>query len=145
MAKRGQKIFTVYDMMDARGVFDENPANASSADYAGPVQFPMMVYHPEGATRQIVPGEIVATPLGAKIINEQHELIYRVVKDQAELDAAKAEGWHLHPKDAEAARRERVPETPEEEIARLKRELAEAKGTAKPVPSAQPLVGRKTA
>lgn len=96
--------FTIYDAMEKAEYFSSNPANPGSrspADgttlYTGPVEFPKMMYHPEGEEKIIVPAEIVMTPLGAREYNEQREMIHRIVNNQAEYEVALAEGWHEHP------------------------------------------------
>lgn len=95
--------FTIYDAMENSGVFASNPANPGSRDndgnalYVGPVEYPKMLYHPEGEERITTPAEIVMTPLGARELNEQHELINKTVNNEAEEIAARAEGWLDHP------------------------------------------------
>ncbi len=103
--------FTIYDALEANGVFDANPANSFSRDkatgenlYKGPVAYPKMLYHPEGEEKIIVPGEVITTPLGAKMVGEQKELINRIVTSIAEDEEAQAEGWHDHPAKAIRAR-----------------------------------------
>ena len=79
MARQNNR-YTVYDMLDAKGHFDTNPANpgarndAGDAIYAGPVEFPKMFYHPQGETRVTAPGEIIVTPLGPKQVGQQFEI-----------------------------------------------------------------------
>ena len=101
--KNGDR-FTVYDAMDASGYFSKNPANANSRDesgrqlYAGPVKFPMMLYHPLGEERVSVPGTRERTTYGTvEVFGEQWELVTREVTSDAELGEAIAEGWHKHP------------------------------------------------
>ncbi len=95
--------FTIYDAMEQDGVFDRNPANPNSRDndgnsiYTGPVEYPKMLYHPEGEERIVVPAEIIMTPLGAKEVNEQRELIHKTVGSVEEEAALITEGWHDHP------------------------------------------------
>lgn len=103
MARKHQ--FTIYDVMDAKGVFDSNPANAQSRGVNGEniykkQAWPRMVYHPEGKHRITRPAEIIATPLGPQRVGEQKELINRVVADKTEYDEAKAEGWLDTPAEA---------------------------------------------
>lgn len=123
--------FTIYDMMEAKGVFDANPANAQArspdgqALYAGPVEYPKMLYHPQGAERVTVPAEIIVTPLGPKAVGEQRELIYRVVNNEAEEQALRAEGWHTHPASALRAAGKDAPATGADmRIAELEKQLA---------------------
>lgn len=132
---RGNQRMTIYDLMDAKGVFRDNPANADSPEYVdsgGPRPYPKMLYHPKGETKVTVPAEVITTPLGPKAVGEQRELISKVVSNPAEERAARAEGWHDHPAKAIAASgREAPPMGPagqianlEAEIERLKAELA---------------------
>lgn len=143
-----ENVHTVYDRMAAKGIFRQNPANRDAIDpLTGqanyqPADFPKMLYHPKGKRRITNPAEMVNTPFGPQRNNEQTELINKIVKNEAELDAALKEGWHLHPSDAVAAgfspadieaglqappksAASRMTEL-EKEIARLHRELAAA-------------------
>lgn len=102
--------FTIYDAMENSGFFASNPANPGSRDndgnalYTGPVEFPKMLYHPEGEQKIVVPAEIITTPLGPKEVGEQKQLIHKIVGSQAECDEALASGWHDHPAKAIEAR-----------------------------------------
>ncbi len=95
--------FTIYDAMENSGVFASNPANPGSRDndgnalYVGPVEYPKMLYHPEGEERVTTPAEIVMTPLGARELNEQRELIHKTVNSVEEEAELLASGWHDHP------------------------------------------------
>src|SRR5271166_1246523 len=101
--KNGDR-FTVYDAMEASGYFSKNPANIGARDadgrslYGGPVKFPMMLYHPQGEERVLVPGTKERTSYGTvETFGEQWEIISKVVTTEAELSEALAEGWHKHP------------------------------------------------
>lgn len=101
--KNGDR-FTIYDAMEASGYFSSNPANAGArskdgaALYAGPVKFPMALYHPRGEERVLSPGTKERTPYGTvETFGEEWEIIPRVVTTEAELRDAIAEGWHKHP------------------------------------------------
>ena len=101
--KNGDR-FTVYDAMEASGYFSTNPANAGArnkdgrAIYAGPVKFPMMLYHPRGEERISVPGTRERTSYGTvETFGEQWEIITQEVDSEAALAEALAEGWHKHP------------------------------------------------
>lgn len=102
--------FTIYDALEAAGFFDNNPANTFARDkdgmnlYKGPVEYPKMLYHPRGEEVITVPAEIVATPLGAKLVGEQKKLISKIVENAEQDEAAQAEGWHDHPAKAIRAR-----------------------------------------
>jgi len=141
MARKPQR-FTVYDALDARGVFSANPANADAVDesgiktYKGPQAYPRMLYHPEGAERITVPGEVLATALGPKMVGEQREIIHRIVNDEQEEKEALAAGWHKTPSAAMTAAGKDAPpvsagkkiEELEEEIRRLQAERNTAAG-----------------
>lgn len=105
MSKFRNNSFTIYDVMDKKGVFDANPANASSPEHEdfkrrGQTEYPKMLYHPDGETRITVPAEIIVTPLGPKEVGQQRELIHQVASNEIEeLELLKA-GWHEHPADA---------------------------------------------
>lgn len=105
MARRN-KMFTVYDVLDAKGYFDNNPANAQSDNYQR-AEWPRMYYHPAGAERISKQAEIIVTPLGPKAVGEQRELICKVAKTEAEAEALVSEGWHDHPSKAVASRPKR--------------------------------------
>ena len=109
MARRANR-FTIYDAMEAKGVFEANPANADSRDldgqslYQGPVTYPKMLYHPQGLERVTVPAEIIVTPLGPQRVNEQKELIWQIVASLKEEKELLSAGWHDHPSKAIRAR-----------------------------------------
>lgn len=152
---------TAYDVMEARGVFARNPANPDSRSddgeslYVGPVRFPQMFYHPEGAERILVPGELVTTRDGQpfidpktgepKYVGEQREIIWRLAADEAEAEELALEGWHEHPAQALKAAGKPAPAMGaqskmnglEAEVARLRARLAdlgdEEPGTAEAV------------
>ena len=108
MARRSNR-FTVFDMMEAKGVFEANPANVDARDqngaslYSGPVPYPKMFYSPTGERKITVPAEIITTPMGPKMVGEQSELIYEIVNDSAGEARLRAAGWHDHPAKAIAA------------------------------------------
>lgn len=96
--------FSIYDAMENAEFFSSNPANPgakSKVDQSDisewPIQYPKMLYHPEGEERVTVPAELVLRAGQYVPQNEQKELIHLVVNNQAENDAAVAEGWHDHP------------------------------------------------
>lgn len=110
MAGYRNKRYTIYDAMEDKGIFAQNTANSSARDeqsgvstYAGPVEYPKMLYHPKGEQVVIVPAEIIETPMGPKRVGEQRELVYQVVESSAQERALRAEGWHDHPAKAIAA------------------------------------------
>lgn len=138
MLAPGNQRFTVYDAMDAKGVFAANSANASAGPNYARQEFPMMLYHPQGAERVTDPGEIIATLMGPKVVGEKRELISIVVDSPERLAEALADGWHKHPAKANAAAgRASAPMSSEDRIKELEAqiaaqsaELAEAKSLA---------------
>jgi len=99
----GQR-YTVYDAMEASGYFSKNPANVNSRNdeglplYKGPVEFPMMLYHPQGHERVLVPGVKERTSWGTvETFGEQWEIVSKQVNSKEELAEAIAEGWHRYP------------------------------------------------
>lgn len=96
--------FTIYDALEKAGYFDKNPANTYARDattgaslFTGAVEYPKMLYHPLGDQKSIVEAEIMSTPMGAKMVGEQRELIWQIVQNPAEEKALRADGWHDHP------------------------------------------------
>lgn len=98
--------FTVYDMMEAKGAFASNPANSDAQGpngevlYKGPVEFPKMLYHPDGDEKITVPAEVISTPFGPQKVGEQREIISQIVADAESEAKLVAAGWHLHPAQA---------------------------------------------
>lgn len=153
-----QNRHTVYDKMEYDGVFDKNPANAQARDnnglsiYKGPVEFPKMLYHPEGKQKITRPAEAIATPFGPKLVGEEKMLISMTVENKEEELAALKDGWHTRPRDAHKARAEKTGEelevvhetVHESEIDKLRKQLEAAEvrnaelemvaATGKPVP-----------
>lgn len=90
-------------MMEAKGLFEANPANPGSrfsdgtSAYSGPVKFPKMLYHPQGLTEVTVPAVAVETPFGPQWRGEQKQIICKTVGSVQEEEALLAEGWHEHP------------------------------------------------
>lgn len=121
------KRFTVYDMMEAKGVFEANSANAHSPDYTGPVAYPRMMYSPKGETRIAEPGELIVTPFGPKKLMDKIEMITQVVNNKEEEAALAAKGWHRHPAKAIEAGGGEAPATSSaERIEALEAQLAAA-------------------
>lgn len=139
------KRFSIYDVMEGRGDFAKNPANASAVDSVTGIsvytrlKFPKMVYHPRGEERVVRKGEPLATPMGVVMVGEQRELINKIIRDEKELNLAVKEGWHLSPtaamKKAAELRGETLDraESPleaeslakQDEISQLRKQLAE--------------------
>lgn len=138
MARRNKETrYSIFDVLDARGVFDDNPANQQAdAERDGtpfrtwPNKFPKMLYHPKGEMKVTRQAEILVTPMGPKFVNERKEMIHAIAANAAEEAALRAKGWHDHPAKALAAgggvappmsAAERIDDL-EAEIARLKAE-----------------------
>lgn len=143
--------FTVYDVMEAKGVFKKNSANIGAqneqgmATYTGPVQYPKMLFHPEGKERIIQQGEIINTPMGPQRIMQQREIIHQIVNSREEEDRLVAQGWHTHPANAiRASGKDAPPTGADQMIAELQRKIAELQASqaallasqAKPEPEA---------
>src|SRR5271167_1873134 len=98
--------FTIYDAMEAKGIFERNPANAGARSedgqmlYAGPVQFPRMLYHPNGETKITDLGEEVETARGWVVRNQKTEIVTQTVNSAEEEAEWLAKGWHKHPSPA---------------------------------------------
>lgn len=97
--------FTIFDVLEKKGYFRHNPANAGATDpitreviYKGPIEFPKMLYHPEGKTEEVLLGDqFQNTPFGPIHTNTHHRLIHKIVNSKEEEAAALAEGWHDKP------------------------------------------------
>ena len=160
------KRYTVYDVMEEKGVFRANPANAGAQTpdgevlYKGPVAYPKMMYHPKGDTRVTVQAEMIVTPFGPQRVGEQREIIWQIAHSADEEKELRASGWHDHPAKAIAARGDTAvpsmgPETRindlEAEIERLRAAQAEwerqkaemADASAKAPPQGGGTLGRK--
>ena len=141
---RKATVYSVYHRMDEKGIFETNPANADAKDinglslYKGPVEFPKMLYHPEGKLRVVNEGIVQTDPRTNMPLRDEHNNVIRtgrveevinVLIETAEQEADfLAQGWHRTP--AEALRKASHPgfKAPEktalelamEEIAQLK-------------------------
>lgn len=140
MANSRRTRFTIYDVMESQGAFENNPANSCSSDYKGPQEYPKMFYHPLGTERVIQRAEIIATPMGPERVGELKQIISRVASDADEEAALRELGWHDHPAKAmKAAGKEMPPMVSlnreadlEEQIRKLTAELAAARDMPKP-------------
>lgn len=131
MARRSPR-FTVFDVMEARGDFENNTANSSSPEYSGPQPYPQMFYHPQGTERVIKPGELIVTPLGPKFVGELREIIWKIASDASEAKALRDAGWHDRPAKAIAANYggDAPAMSPEETIQALNAQIAELQAQA---------------
>ena len=115
---RSNQRMTIYDVMEAQGKFASNPANAQSINadtgevlYQGPVEYPKMLYHPEGEKRMVEAERMEPSALGPQRIPAKYELIYQIVENAEDDARLRAAGWHEHPSDAIAASGEAAPPT----------------------------------
>lgn len=96
--------FTIYDAMEARGVFLSNPANVGARDdqnniiYKGPLPYPKMLYHPEGKEKQVSPEVKIPVPgFGIQIMPATFEMISMIVAGPEEHQKMADQGWHDSP------------------------------------------------
>lgn len=165
MARRNKEArYSIFDVMDSKGVFDDNPANQQSDEErdgtkfrSWPNQFPKMMYHPLGEMKVTRIAEVIVTPMGPKFVNERKEMISAIAQNESEERALRAKGWHDHPAKAIAAAGGNAPpmsaaariDDLEAEIARLKAESDilksqklnpnEVSSTSKPLTAAKAL------
>lgn len=104
-----ENAFTIYDVMEKKGVFKLNPANISSKEYVGPVSYPRMLYHPKGELVKVAQGEIIVTPFGPQIVGERWDLVTQVVNSAEEEKVLLKDGWHTHPARAIEASGKKAP------------------------------------
>lgn len=113
MAKRA-RMYTIYDKLEERGDFDNNPANAQAdqevkaaavADGKAiwPVPYPKMFYHPKGERYVLVAGKFEMTVMGPQELGKQTALVSKIANNEREAKALVADGWHDNPADSEAA------------------------------------------
>lgn len=126
-----RNMFTVYDMMDAKGVFDRNPANVGARTedgqsiYKGPQTYPRMLYHPEGKTRVLNPGTTELVAGQYMVLGRLEEIVHVIVNDMKEEAKYRGEGWHIHPAHAIAAGGGEAPMTSSaDRIADLEAQIA---------------------
>ena len=136
MAKRSR--YTVYDMLDEKGVFEENPANPCAGSRYVKQNYPKMFYHPKGEERIVQRAEVIATPAGHEKVGELRQMITKIAENEEEADKLLSEGWWDHPAKAIKARGGEVPPTidsqvdeKDAEILRLRKELAKVAALAK--------------
>lgn len=113
MARRA-KVYTIYDRLEERGDFANNPANAGAdtevkeaavndGKAVWPVPYPKMFYHPRGERYVLVAGKFEMTVMGPQELGKQTALVYKLANNEREAKALIAEGWHDNPLDSEAA------------------------------------------
>jgi hypothetical protein len=127
-----RNIHTIYDVLENKGAFSGNPANAGAVDkdgkqlYLGPMDFPKMFYHPKAELVEINPGELVATLEGPRRVNRQTAMAHQVAYTKEDEKRLRAEGWHDHPAKALRATGQNAPATgAAEHIAELERKIRE--------------------
>lgn len=170
MAKSNTKRFTIFDVMEAKGVFAVNSANRDSVDpvtnqplYEGPVRYPLMMYHPNGDEEVIVQASIEITPYGPQALNEQRALRTAIANNAEEEEDLRDEGWHDQPIAAVNARRvaeglkplpvpkiatidrmaalEAQLQSAQAELARVRAEQSSSQGGTPPLPEAADTAG----
>ena len=124
MAARNRlnKVYSVYHLMDDKGVFEMNPANAQAVSndglsiYAGPVEYPKMLYHPKGEMEKIVQGIMRTDRDGNPVLDRNGEVQYtgtvwgvkhRIVQGETEEQELRDAGWWTT--EAEARRQSSDP------------------------------------
>jgi hypothetical protein len=133
--------------MEDRGVFEDNTANASAVShdglstYAGPVEYPKMLYHPKGEVYCITQGIMVTDRDNRPFLDENGKPRYagavwgikNVIVESAVQEAEyTSKGWHFTEAQALRANPETLTKAPPktiqelqlEEIASLKQQLA---------------------
>ena len=95
--------YTIYDSMEARGVFAKNPANMDSHSengeslYTGPVEYPKMFYHPLGKEEILRPAHQEASPVGPITVPAVVQVINKIAKNEDDEKRLRQHGWHDHP------------------------------------------------
>lgn len=131
---RRQRMYTIYDVMEEKGVFEANPANVNSRDAEGlnaykKANYPKMLYHPLGEEIETSPGEWAETPRGPVLLGQQFALINQTVNGPGEEKKLRDLGWHEHPAKAIKARVDAggkgvvPPMSPELKVGELEDEL----------------------
>lgn len=145
--KPGSNIFTIYHVMDKRGDFDSNPANAQAVNvdgvsiYKGPVEYPKMVFHPKGereimsmGTVVVEEGKIVRDPATGQPqrTGDIWGTKNKIAADETQYQEFKALGWHdteaealrMNPSSPVKAPPKTLIEQQAEELATLRAKLA---------------------
>ena len=135
-----QHRHTIYDVLEAKGLFHQNPANFYAVDSEGlPAYqlqiYPKMLYHPQAETRQVTQEEEDITKGGrVQVRGGLREMIHQVVNNEAEEKVLLEKGWHLS--QAKAMRANGVSNAPAETVGELmaasgaEAELARARAMA---------------
>ena len=141
MANFGNKNnrMTIYDLMEAKGHFAANPANAGAMAedgrnlYEGPREYPKMMYHPKGEQQILVPERVEPTPTGPVRVPAQYTMVTKTVKNEEEESEARLDGWHDHPADAlAAAGKAAPPKSSDQRIQQLEAEIQRLKKVQSP-------------
>lgn len=102
MARQSRR-YSIYDVMEEKGVFEANPANIYAINhekqslYKGPVEYPKMFYHPTGEERIVNPGSVELINGQYVRMGELKEVIWQLAQDKSEEKALRKDGWHDHP------------------------------------------------
>lgn len=159
------KVYSIYHLMEEKGVFEKNPANAGAVSndglsiYAGPVPYPKMLYHPKGEMEKVVQGIMIVDRDGNPSYDRNGEIRYtgtvwgvkyQIVENEEEETKLREAGWwtteaearrqSADPKVASAAPEKTKVELQAEHIAMLERRIKEME-TSGP-PAAKPTSGR---
>jgi hypothetical protein len=153
--KRMGAVYSVYHAMEDRGVFDSNKANVHAVNndgvsiYEGPVPYPRMLYHPKGEQFVISQGIMVTDRDSRPVVDENGKIKYAgtttgtkwIQVDNEEQEAEMlGQGWHRteaqalrsNPELTHKAPKKSQAELDAEEIASLKKRLAESEEKNKP-------------
>lgn len=148
--------FTVFDVMERKGMFKDNTANMVAGAKYKKQEYPKMFYHPTCETFVTVQAVAEMTPFGPRMVGEQREIVNKIAENLEEEKVLRAEGWHDHPSKAIAVAiaagatrwgKEAPPissaehiEHLESELERLKKQLADLQG-ATPLVAVEPPAG----
>ena len=100
---RQSKRYSIYDVMEEKGVFEANPANSYSMDhekqslYKGPIEYPKMFYHPTGEERVLNPGTMELINGQYVLMGRLMEVTWKIAQTPAEEKTLRKDGWHDHP------------------------------------------------
>ena len=102
--KSKSKVFSRYHVLEAMGYYASNPANANAVDddgnsiYKGPIEYPKMLFHPEGKIRVVNVGTMEKMPDGTfKEHGRIEEIEWQSVENAEQEAELRAQGWHDSP------------------------------------------------
>ncbi len=100
---RLSKRYSIYDVMEDKGVFEANPANVYAINhekqslYKGPVEYPKMFYHPTGEEQVINPGTTELITGQYVVMGRLLETKWKLANNKEEEKQLRKDGWHDHP------------------------------------------------